>query len=459
MPGALTGNVGATYDPNVKPFPGEDLYDGTDTAQGMAAALGAPNAALGSPLDPGQAYAVGTDEEGDDANWMNPEEHKAFYENEALNAQAGFDKENPTGMARVDQGNYGVAEPQSLLGQVFGGPAPVPKEQINTLAMRNLLMGDTIAKRESDEEQKREIAAATLKFNREKELKAAPGNTKAGKRTANIQDYNFLEQLKKDHPPVENANGEMVDSPQVVSFRMSMGGNRPVDGGNEYYVRDPETGKWKVVIKKGLNPKDDPKYKALIESQKQQQTRAQLRIDGGVSASKAIPDIKRSIQLLSEIKTGGIDALKLWAKTKFGVETGDEGLLSNMLAKNVLSQLRQTFGAAFTANEGQWLKEIEAGIGKSNAGNLSILNRVLKKAENYYQIGLSSADIMGDKSTMEAMKLQYDLDKTPAAEKQASTTSKGPSLEELRALKAKRLNEKMLNATQSRNLGGRLIGY
>jgi hypothetical protein len=285
-------------------------------------------------------------------------------------------------------------------------------------------MGDTIAKRESDEEQKREIAAATLKFNREKELKAAPGNTKAGKRTANIQDYNFLEQLKKDHPPVENANGEMVDSPQVVSFRMSMGGNRPVDGGNEYYVRDPETGEWKSIIKRGLKPENDPKYKALIENQKQQQTRAQLRIDGGVSASKAIPDIKRSIQLLSGIKTGGIDALKLWAKTKFGVETGDEGLLSNMLAKNVLSQLRQTFGAAFTAKEGQWLKEIEAGIGKSNAGNLSILNRVLKKAENYYQIGLSSADIMGDKSTMEAMKLQYDLDKTPEAEKQASPTLK-----------------------------------
>ena len=158
MPGALTGNVGATYDPNVKPFPEEDFDDGTDTVRGMAAALGAPNAALGSPLDPGQPYAAGTDEEGDDANWMTPAEHKAFYENEAVNAQAGFDEENPTGMARVDQGNYGVAEPQSLLGQVSGGPAPVPKEQTNTLAMRNLLMGDTLAKRENKEAIARAIA-------------------------------------------------------------------------------------------------------------------------------------------------------------------------------------------------------------------------------------------------------------------------------------------------------------
>mgnify|MGYP003633314799 CR=1 FL=1 len=158
MPGALTGNVGATYDPNVKPFPGEDLYDGTDTAQGMAAALGAPNAALGSPLDPGQPYAVGTDEEGDDANWMSAPEHAEFYKRAAAEAQAGFDVDNPTGMARVDQGNYGVAKPQSFLGQIFGGPAPVSEEQDSTLAMRRLLMGDTIAKRENKEAIARAIA-------------------------------------------------------------------------------------------------------------------------------------------------------------------------------------------------------------------------------------------------------------------------------------------------------------
>jgi len=153
MPGALTGNVGATYDPNVKPKPKEYEYDGEEgQALRMAAALGAPNAALGSPLDPGQPYAVGTDEEGDDANWMSAPEHAEFYKRAAAEAQAGFDVDNPTGMARVDQGNYGVAKPQSFLGQIFGGPAPVSEEQTNTLAMRNLLMGDTIAKRERDEE-------------------------------------------------------------------------------------------------------------------------------------------------------------------------------------------------------------------------------------------------------------------------------------------------------------------
>jgi len=444
MPGALTADVGSQEMPI-------ESY-GAMGPDGMPAALGAPNAALGAPIDIEQPYALGTDEEDDDANWMSAPEHAEFYKRAAAEAQTEFDAENVPGLPAVmkaDRGGAyntanGVRGPRSeaMLAALRGEGRALGMEK----AERDRTLATTIA------EEKREQANAM-------ELKAAPGNTKAGADTANIKDYKFQKELEDKYPPTIGPDGEKIDSPQVVAFKMNLGGNRPVDGGNEYYVKDQRTGEWKSIIKKGLNPKDDPKYQTLIENQKQQQTRAQLRIDGGVSASKAIPDIKRSIQLLSGIKTGGIDALKLWAKGKFGVETGDEGLLSNMLAKNVLSQLRQTFGAAFTAKEGQWLKEIEAGIGKSNAGNLAILNRVLKKAENYYQIGLSSADIMGDNSTMEAMKLQYGLDKTPEAEKQTSTSSTGPSLEDLKALQAKRLKEKMLKAAQSQNLGGRISGY
>jgi len=109
MPGALTADVGE-YDPDVMPFPEQWDYDGEEGQQlSMNDALGAPNAALGSPLDPGQAYAVGTDEEGDDANWMTPAEHKEFYENEALNAQAGFDAENLTGLPAVMEADRGGA--------------------------------------------------------------------------------------------------------------------------------------------------------------------------------------------------------------------------------------------------------------------------------------------------------------------------------------------------------------
>jgi hypothetical protein len=228
MPGALTGNVGATYDPNVKPKPKEYEYDGEEgQALRMAAALGAPNAALGSPLDPGQPYAAGTDEEGDDANWMTPAEHKAFYENEAVNAQAGFDEENPTGMARVDQGNYGVAEPQSLLGQVFGGPAPVSKEQTNTLAMRNLLMGDTIAQRENkeaiaraiatrDEERTYQAGLEGKQFGREKELKQLEITAKGSKYGTPyvVQDPTSSTGRSRLQ---RNANGDIVNLGEVAA--------------------------------------------------------------------------------------------------------------------------------------------------------------------------------------------------------------------------------------------------
>jgi hypothetical protein len=227
MPGALTGNVGATYDPNVKPFPEEDFDDGTDTVRGMAAALGAPNAALGSPLDPGQPYAVGTDEEGDDANWMSAPEHAEFYKRAAAEAQAGFDVDNPTGMARVDQGDYGVAEPQSLLGQVFGGPAPVSKEQTNTLAMRDLLMGDTIAKRENkeaiaraiatrDEERTYQAGLEGKQFGREKELKQLEITAKGSKYGTPyvVQDPTSSTGRSRLQ---RNANGDIVNLGEVAA--------------------------------------------------------------------------------------------------------------------------------------------------------------------------------------------------------------------------------------------------
>ena len=228
MPGALTGNVGATYDPNVKPFPEQWAYDGEEGQQlSMHDALGAPNAALGSPLDPGQAYAVGTDEEGDDANWMTPAEHKAFYEDEALRSQAGFDEENPTGMARVDQGDYGVTEPQSFLGQIFGGPAPVSKEQKATMAMRDVLGADAIAKRENKEAIARAIAKrddertyqAGLKskqFGQEKELKQleiTAKNSKFGPSYV-VQDPTSSTGRSRLQ---RNANGDIVNLGEVAA--------------------------------------------------------------------------------------------------------------------------------------------------------------------------------------------------------------------------------------------------
>ena len=199
MPGALTGNVGATYDPNVKPFPEEDFDDGTDTVRGMAAALGAPNAALGSPLDPGQPYAVGTDEEGDDANWMNPAEHKAFYENEAVNAQQRYKDDNPTGMDRVNQGEYGSGAKSG--------------------AMRNLLLGDAMGRQEND-------AARALKVSDRDELRAyteAQGKKEYGRDQATASALAAANVAKASALATTNADKARNKPPVPGMFRNDAG--------------------------------------------------------------------------------------------------------------------------------------------------------------------------------------------------------------------------------------------
>jgi hypothetical protein len=46
-----------------------------------------------------------------------------------------------------------------------------------------------------------------------------------------------------------------------------------------------------------------------------------------------------------------VQAASLAAKKFFGVESADEGELSYLLGKAVLTKLRATFGAAFTVGE------------------------------------------------------------------------------------------------------------
>tara|TARA_R110000751_G_scaffold302861_1_gene417159 strand:- start:1711 stop:2592 length:882 start_codon:yes stop_codon:yes gene_type:complete len=131
--------------------------------------------------------------------------------------------------------------------------------------------------------------------------------------------------------------------------------------------------------------------------------RINARVTKGISAATIMPTIVRSIELLNSVKTGGFDNLALKAKNIFGITGADEGELSQNLGKAVLSQLRATFGAAFTAKEGSELKEIEAGFGKSAAANKRMLNNLLKFTQEYYKQGRTAAQDLGDNSTYEAM--------------------------------------------------------
>jgi hypothetical protein len=95
----------------------------------------------------------------------------------------------------------------------------------------------------------------------------------------------------------------------------------------------------------------------------------------------------------------------------FGIESGDEGELSNLLATNVLQQLKPIFGSAFTASEGERLERISASIGRSTETNMRLLGEALQIARTAAEKALDRAQEAGDFSTArEIQNALSDLD-------------------------------------------------
>lgn len=144
------------------------------------------------------------------------------------------------------------------------------------------------------------------------------------------------------------------------------------------------------------------------------------QISEGFAAADAIPVINRGLELLEQgVRTGGFEAVKLWAENRLGITGADEGELSSNLGKAVLSQLRATFGAQFTEREGARLQEIEAGFGKSAAVNMRLLRQAKQIAETSARRGMSAARRQGDEETArmidEAMNRTLEFEQsTPA---------------------------------------------
>ncbi len=151
-------------------------------------------------------------------------------------------------------------------------------------------------------------------------------------------------------------------------------------------------------------------------------------ITQAIESADGLAIVKRSLTLLDGIKTGGTDAASLYVKQQLGVESADEAELTQNLAKAVLSQLRDTFGAQFTENEGKRLERIEAGIGKSTAGNRRILNQLETMIRRKAERGIESA--IETKRFGEAQQIQEALDFELRAENRAPEFSREQLLEE-----------------------------
>ena len=94
---------------------------------------------------------------------------------------------------------------------------------------------------------------------------------------------------------------------------------------------------------------------------------------------------------MDALATGGVDKFSANAKKWFGVESADQAELTNLIGKQVITQLRPTFGAQFTAKEGDWLKDMEAGWGTSTAGNRRLLDQGIKLANLRADLGQQEA--------------------------------------------------------------------
>lgn len=265
----------------------------------------------------------------------------------------------------------------------------------------NLPGSDTfVARLKANPEGMKRSVMGELSFfapNRMKQYHEAMAGPEAGKPTTKIQEYNlaveqgykgsFMEYQKKLAEGMGRTKKQKTGAFLV----------RKPDGTAEIAVGsfDPETGKIKtetaaldgleVISKLGETAAEETERK--IEQKKSElaaageEKRTADLIARGIAAAESTAPIRRAITLLDEVKTGGFRAAALRVKQAFGVEGADEGELSNSLGKAVLSQLRETFGAAFTEAEGKRLERIEASFTKSAETNRRLLTQALRIAE------------------------------------------------------------------------------
>lgn len=187
-----------------------------------------------------------------------------------------------------------------------------------------------------------------------------------GASTASVQDFEYWQQLKKTDPEAAKQFGRQAGFDRMTKEE-------------EADLKVQTTGRTETA--KGISK------------------RMQGYIDSGIDAADSTANLRRSIDLLDRVSTGGFDNVALAAKNLLGITGADEGELSANMGKAVLAQLKPIFGAAFTAAEGERLEKIEAGFGRSAEVNKRLLKNALTIAERSSRRGLSAAKKAGDDFT------------------------------------------------------------
>jgi hypothetical protein len=199
---------------------------------------------------------------------------------------------------------------------------------------------------------------------------------------------------------------------QIVQKKYAKGASPTISGiqtdpetGQQYVIRtNPITGVSERINAEGavaLTADQKAQLEATQLRSVDKEQRLQDRINEGIDAVKGLPILRRGLQLLDTVKTGGINNARLQIKKFFGVEGADEGELSANLGRAVLAQLRQTFGAAFTEREGARLDSLSARFGASTESNKQLLRQAEDIILNAARRGIDAAKQVGDNYALE----------------------------------------------------------
>ena len=144
-----------------------------------------------------------------------------------------------------------------------------------------------------------------------------------------------------------------------------------------------------------------------------QDNRLMTEVQSAYNAMDQAPRIGRTLELLQLVETGGFDAAQRRVSQFLGTESADQVELNNILKTQVLSQLREVFGAQFTQKEGELLQQVEANFGKSTEGNIRLLEQAKKQIVRKLTQGLMAAEDVGDaraakrfQETLDSLRLQ-----------------------------------------------------
>lgn len=234
---------------------------------------------------------------------------------------------------------------------------------------------------------------------------------------------NLLADLGSD----DSQRSESAEVALGLKARPATGGPQIVDVGGVPYIFDPRTVQGRPLSINGddVTAEQVGEVERTVafkrEAGKKKAGRLGDAITEGLLAADSTAAIRRALQLIdSGVDTSRLGQAELSFMQSLGIEDPEAGELSNLLGKAVLSQLRSTFGAAFTENEGARLERIEAGFGRNPATNKRLLRNALQIAERVAERGIKAAEESKDDAAVAdiraALSLQLGVTPQPNGE-------------------------------------------